>query len=125
MTTTETKEKSNDLRFSTSKKIQYFGKASTIYVEIRLNDQCSNGHQDFSITGDIYENQTGNKNDRYHATGGCIHEHILKHFPQFKIFVDLHLCDYKGNPMYTDANRFYHIKQGFDRLEKGETQKTL
>tara|TARA_R110000772_G_scaffold35637_4_gene85793 strand:+ start:16298 stop:17266 length:969 start_codon:yes stop_codon:yes gene_type:complete len=114
--------KTNALNFNVSKKIIFDGKPSTIYVKIRLNDQCKNGHQDFAITGDIYSNQTSNKADRYHVTGGCIHEHILKYFSEFKIFIDLHLCDYTGVPMHAVANGMYHIKTGFDRLE-GKTQK--
>ncbi len=106
--------KTNSLIYSTSKHITYYGKPSTIYVNIRLNDECKNGHQDFAITGDIYTNQTGNKSDRYFACGGCIHEEIQKYFPKFKMFIDLHLCDYNGTPMYAVENGFYHLTEGFN-----------
>jgi hypothetical protein len=105
----------NDLRFTTSKTI---GK-ETIYVKIRLNDECKNGHQDFSITGDIYEAGKP-KTDRYFISGGCIHEDILKHFPEFKIFVDLHLCDYKGIPMYAVENGYYHLREGFNKTKPND-----
>lgn len=109
--TAEVKQ-SNDLRFSTSKTV---GK-ETIFVKICLNDECKNGHQDFSITGDIYEAGKP-KADRYFIAGGCIHEDIEKHFPEFKQFIDLHLCDYKGIPMHATANGFYHLRKGFNNIK--------
>lgn len=92
------------------------GEKETIYVSIRLNDECKNGHQDFAIGGDVYV--TGKpKTDRNFIMGGCIHEEILKHFPEFAIFVRLHLCDYKGIPMHAIANGFYFLKQGFNKVK--------
>ena len=71
-------------------------------VTIELADKCNNGHQDFSITSAVYI-------DGRWQSGGCNHEHILSVIPQYKIFVDLHLCDYNGIPMYAAANGFYHL----------------
>jgi len=114
---TETEvQKSNDLRYTATK--TKGGK--TIYVKIRLNDECKNGHQDFSITGDLYEAGKP-KIDKYHLSGGCIHDEVLKFFPEFKIFVDLHLCDYKGIPMYCVASGFYHLEQGFNSVKPEQT----
>lgn len=106
------REKSNSLVYRTSKTN---GKEN-IFVSIRLNDECKNGHQDFAITGDIYEAGKP-KTDRYFISGGCIHEEILKAFPEFKIFVNLHLCDYKGVPMHPTANGFYHLTNGFNNTK--------
>lgn len=103
--------KTNNLTFKTSKQI----KGGRIEVDIRLNDECKNGHQDFAITGSIYEHPTS-KAERYLAGCGCIHEDIEKHFPEFKTFINLHLCDYKGIPMHCVANGFYHLKSGFVSL---------
>lgn len=112
-TTTQQPVLSNDLRFSTSKTIG--GKAIT--VNIRLNDDCKNGHQDFAITADIYEAGKP-KSDRYFIAGGCCHDEILKAFPQYKIFVDLHLCDYEGIPTYAVENGFYHLRNGFNNTKE-------
>lgn len=109
--TTEQK-KSNALCYRTAKTI---GKEHII-VKITLDDDCKNGHQDFAITADIYEAGKP-KTDRYHIAAGCCHEEILRAFPQFKIFVDLHLCDYKGNPMHATANGLYHLREGFNNIK--------
>ena len=77
-------------------------------VKIRLNDECKNGHQDFSITGTFWE--IGKfRNDRNMTNAGCCHDEILAHFPELKIFVDLHLSDCKGRPMYAVENGRYHF----------------
>lgn len=111
-----TTNKTNDLRVNiTTKDIE----GNDLYIKIRLNDECKNGHQDFSITGNIYE--AGKKQiDKYFIAGGCIHEDILAVRPDLKIFVDLHLCDYSGVPMHAVANGFYHLTEGFN-TEKPNT----
>ena len=92
-----------------------FGNNEKIVVEIRLSDPCKNGHDDFSITADIYE-QRGAR--YYHSSCGCLHDDILKHFPEFQIFVDLHLCDDNGVPMYPVLNNPY---TGFFAVQKGQS----
>lgn len=41
---------------------------------------------------------------------GCRHKEIIERFPQFKMFVDLHLSDHYGTPIHLVENGFYHIK---------------
>lgn len=79
-------------------------------IKIRLNDECNNGHQDFSITGTFYE-AGKSRTDRNMIAGGCCHDDIVKVMPDLQQFVDLHLCDFSGNPMYTLENGFYHLKE--------------
>lgn len=111
MTTTQVKQ-SNSLVFRTSKTIG----GKDIYVSISLNDECKNGHQDFHITADIY--QAGKpKTDKYWLGGGCQHEEIIKAFPQYKLFINLHGCDYEGIPTYAVENGFYHLRNGFNRTK--------
>ena len=117
MTTTQQIEASNDLRFSTSKTIG----REHITVKIRLNDECKNGHQDFAITADIYEAGKP-KIDKYFIAGGYCHDEILKAFPQFKIFVNLHLCDYEGVPTYAVENGFYHLRNGFNSTKPEDNE---
>lgn len=111
MTTTTTKQ-SNALVFKTSKTIGN----ETIHVTIRLNDECKNGHQDFAITGNLFEADKP-KTDRYHISSGCIHEEIQKFFPEFLPFIKLHLCDWEGIPMHAVANGFYHLRNGFNNTK--------
>lgn len=73
-----------------------------ISVKISLSDDCRNGHADFAITGD-YSGKGG-------SSCGCIHDKIHKFFPQFQPFIDLHLSDAKGAPMYAQGNGFYHLR---------------
>lgn len=79
-------------------------------IEIRLNDKCRNGHEDFAMTANFWT--PGNPRiDQYCEVGGCCHEEILKVRPDLKIFADLHLCDFSGAPMYAIENGFYHLKE--------------
>jgi len=119
MTTTTEQVKTNDLKYSNDLRhsiLSHDSEGNNIYIKIELNDDCKNGHQDFSITGDIY--QAGKpKIDKYHLSGGCIHEEILKARPDLKIFVELHLCDYEGIPTYAVENGFYHLREGFNNTK--------
>lgn len=111
--------KTNNLKFTATKlNVLSYGERADIIVNIRLNDECKNGHQDFSITADIYK--AGRRGDRNFIAGGCCHKEILEHFPKFKIFVDLHLCDFNGAPMYPEANGLYHMQEGFNSKSTGE-----
>lgn len=94
-------------------KIEKQSKAFDAVIKIKLNDECKNGHQDFSITANLYEHNAV-KTDRNCIGGGCCHDDILKIAPEFKQFVNLHLCDKDGIPMYASANGYYHITVGFD-----------
>lgn len=107
---TTTENKTNSLVYKTSKLIK--SGTQKIYVSIRLNDECKNGLKDFSITGDIYKGES--KADKNHLMGGCIHDEISKYFPEFKVFIKLHLADYEGIPMYAVENGFYHLTNGFN-----------
>jgi hypothetical protein len=125
-------QKSNDLRH----KIETTDvDGNPMYINIRLNDEYKNGHQDFGITANIYQKGKP-KIDRYYIAGGCCHDEILKARPDLKIFVDLHLCDYSGAPMYAIGNGFYFLKgensgkspkvaKDYLRLTESEFQKVL
>lgn len=103
---------SNDLRYTATKTVGN----EVITVKIRLNDECKNGHQDFSVTGEIYAAGKP-RTDINMISCGCIHEDIAAAFPEFIPFIRLHLSDYNGVPMYAVANGFYHLQNGFDKCK--------
>lgn len=84
-----------------------------LFITIRLDDECNNGHQDFAITANIYA--AGKPyTDRNLIAGGCCHDEIIAARPDLKMFVDLHLSDCEGVPMYAVENGFYHLRNGFN-----------
>lgn len=96
---------------------------NNIVIKIRLNDECGNGHEDFSITATVYEPNKP-RTERNTIGGGCCHELILKARPELKNFVSLHLADADGIPMHAAANMSFHQQRGkFDR-GTAETFKT-
>lgn len=84
-----------------------------LFITIRLDDECHNGHADFAITANIYEAGKP-RTDRYLIAGGSCHEDILDARPDLGIFVDLHLSDTQGVPMYAVENGYYHLRNGFN-----------
>jgi hypothetical protein len=99
--------KTNKLSYTASKNYVENGVTYRIDVKIQLADECNNRVCSWSITADIYEKR---KNGRFvWCSGGCCHDEILKHFPEFSKFVSLHLCDCYGAPIYAVENGFYLI----------------
>ena len=77
-------------------------------ITYKMNVRIKNGVCDWSITADIYEKR---RNGRFvWCVSSCCHEEILKRFPEFKTFIDLHLCNHYGQPMYPVENGLYHLK---------------
>lgn len=81
------------------------GQKYRIIANVRYDDDCGNGHNTFSITGDI-DRQA--KNGKWcEDSGGCIHKEIAKHFPELAPLIKWHLCSSNG-PMHYVANTVYH-----------------
>jgi len=78
-----------------------------IFVEVRHDNCCGNGHNSFSITGSVYKH--GRRTDRACIMGGCIHDVIEKHFPELSHLIKWHLCSTDG-PMHYIANTLYHAR---------------
>lgn len=97
------------------KDIMVDNKKGKIKIKIRYDDECGNGHNSFAITGSIYSSRTSTA-DRYCECCGCIHDEIIKYFPEFAHLIKWHLCNSEA-PMYYLANTTYHAR---DREYKGK-----
>jgi hypothetical protein len=107
---TEQTETTNDIRHSFT---ILRGDEKTV-IKIKLNDECKNGHEDFSLTADIYEKTPRGWRD---VGGGCCHEHILKLKPELAPFAALHLSDVDGVPMHAASNAWYWLQGAFPEAE--------
>lgn len=59
----------------------------------------------FSVTAEVSTAASRRRNDI--EAGGCIHDLVLKHFPEVAPVVALHLSDMDGVPMHAAANALY------------------
>lgn len=91
------------------------GRDYRIVVSLRFDDQCNNGHETFAMTADIRENGL-------EYMGGCCHDEIAQHFPEFAPFIKWHLVSTDG-PMHYVANTVYLAgNRDHNGLLKGETR---
>lgn len=95
--------KKNELKYKETKKI---GENTFIDVEIGLRYIKENGYSYFYAVGDVYELKRERKEI---ISSGCIHEEILKYFPEFKIFVQLHGNYSYGMPIHMLSNLKFAI----------------
>lgn len=87
-------------------------------IEISLDDDCKNGHQDFSLTGTCWKSGKSciDRNMLFSCACG---DEIIKLFPEYEIFERLHICDFNGSPMYPVENGMYHAKRnGKETLQR-------
>lgn len=66
-----------------------------------LNYIRGNSSPHFSLTASGYDGES--------EFGGCCHDVILEHFPQFADLTALHLSDIWGVPMHAEANGWYWL----------------
>lgn len=80
-----------------------------VAVSAKLADECKNGVCDFSVMADVYEIK-GPGRPRFVGCG-CCHDEVLKAFPDLKSVVDLHLCNYLGQPTYPVEDGMYLLRE--------------
>lgn len=89
-----------------------------IEISARLNDECKNGHEDFGLTYNMWEEVVSG---RTWCAGGCAAGNddptVRQAIEQlgFGPVERVHLSDMNGVPMYPTANAIYHAKNsGFE-----------
>lgn len=96
----------------------------TISVQIRFDDECGNGKNSFSITGEI-RNPKAHYRNRVESCG-CIHDDIKKHFPELAKYIPFHLMSADEGPMHYLANTLYFISdRDHNGLLKGEKRQII
>ena len=93
--------------------IEGWGAGATIYVEVRFDDQCNNGHESFAITAEI--RRPGRRDCE---ACGCLHDEIAKVFPELAPLIKWHLVS-TNSPMHYVANTLY---QASDRDHNGKAR---
>lgn len=84
--------------------IKGYGHNGTIQVNIRFDDNCRNGHQDFAVTAEVHTDESRRRRDI--AVGGCMHEDITKIFPELEPLIKWHHVSTDG-PMHYVAKTCY------------------
>lgn len=110
------------------------GKPETIIAKVRYDDECGNGHNTFTITGEVYqlhrqpgEPRLAHENDKtlWLNSCGCVHDAIAAHLPRLAKYIKWHLCSSDG-PLHYPANALYLAG---DRdcwgLRKGEFRQSI
>lgn len=87
-----------------SREYREHGEQLRMTVELRFDDCCGNGHNDFAITCDIrVKNARGKWEDH---SGGAAHEEIARVFPELAPLIKWHLTGTDG-PMHYLANAVF------------------
>ena len=79
-----------------------------VQMTIRFDDQCGNGHNSFSMTGEAHE--VGERKTDWSGVSGCIHEILFAAFPELSHLIKWHLSSTDG-PMHYIANTTYHARE--------------
>ena len=87
------------------------GREYILIAEVRYDDECGNGHNTFTITGEIWRAKKGQPIGRDCESCGCIHEDIAKRLPELAPYIKWHLVS-SDSPMHYIANTVYHA-QGY------------
>jgi len=100
------------VRKQTKQIIKHFkkdGEDYTLFVNLRFDDDCRNGHNSFAITGSLYSKHYKVEPNRntYCIASGCIHKDIAKHAPEIAHLIKWHLCSTDG-PLHYISNTLFH-----------------
>ena len=91
------------------------GSKELLEVDVTLIDLKGNPAPYFSVTGTVYKaNRRGERDARFRdcLQGGCIHETILKAFPELSDVVALHLANIDGVQRHAVEIGWYWVQEG-------------
>jgi hypothetical protein len=91
---------------SDKKLVTDYGLGACLTATVRYDDECSNGHNSFAITGHVITTRSKRQNDI--EAGGCLHEDIARLFPELAPYIKWHLTSSDG-PMHYVANTLYWL----------------
>lgn len=80
-----------------------------IVATVRYDDECGNGHETFSITGELYLSPRPGERKRKDEPDmcGCIHGEIARYIPELAHAIPYHLVSADG-PLHYIANTVHH-----------------
>ena len=83
-----------------------------LVVNLRFNDECSNGHDTFGITADLYDSRI--KREGGLIACGCLHAEIAEHAPKYADLIKWHLCSTTGPLHYLDNTLYWVGAENLD-----------
>lgn len=112
---------------TTKKEVARVIQGGYLRATAQLRQLNENQRPYFSVTGELWDSQRWyeNGNERHLQECGCIHDLILKAFPDLAPVVALHLADDRGVPMHAEANGWYAYSSEWHQYdaEKGTPRK--
>lgn len=98
--------------------IEGYGKDAILSVELRFDDECGNGCEMFSVTGDV-------RRPGRLVAAGCLHDDIAEVFPELAPLIKWH-CTFTDGPTHYVANTCYHAgDRDCNGLRSGERKPIL
>lgn len=98
-----------------------WGPGARLHAELRYDDECGNGHNDFAITAII----SGARYRHDNGSIGCAHDDIAQVFPELAHLIKWHLCSSEG-PIHYIANTIHFAgDRDCHGLRKGEKRQII
>lgn len=106
-----------------------FPNGNVLIANVRYDDDCGNGHNTFTITGELYDRKyipgeasivNSKGKTRWLGSRGCLREEIANSFPELAPLIKWNLVSSDG-PMYYIVNTVYNASdRDYRGLLKGE-----
>lgn len=102
--------------FSYQTGLRLLNEQDIIRARVRFDDECGNGRQSFSVTGDIFTKQYYRGEETVIFNGrkywcqsvGCLHEEISRAFPELAPYIKWHMT-FTDGPMHYIANGLFWL----------------